>query len=78
MRWKFVPLETWKFKTHSDLCHALYFGNWDRIESELKEKYSGKELSFQTVSKAHSFEQEFNVFEVIKDICIISQWFKAH
>lgn len=65
--WKFILLETWEFDSLEEINHTLYFGNWEKIESELRQKYPGKELSFQTVSKAHTMKQEFRVYEIIKE-----------
>lgn len=60
-------LETWKFNSLEEMNHTLYFGNWNRITSDLQRKYPGKKLSFQTVSKAFNKGHEFNVYEVERE-----------
>lgn len=58
----FTLLETVRFKTFDEQMKFGFAEN-SKVQREMREKYKGKNLSFQTSSLANKNEYLLNVFE---------------
>ncbi len=62
----FILLETVKFDTFEE-CHTLAFADNSKVRNEMRQKYAGKRLSFQSSTCVGKNEFLLNVFEEIRN-----------